>query len=292
MSHESVWARQAVAYVDARCHGAPLNRDMRITLNFHADRESKGINILDALAQDGAYRSQFETGTSNGGLTAHIGGDRWNWEKQLFGGAYDTAPASERPKYGALNHLGLTLGGAPRFGAVHLRLREHMLDRATYCFPDSSFKPTRFATAQRFGLMPLSTEFARIAASDPSNESYDPLDGYVEAHVHGRIILVEDVEALVMDPCYRDTIYEEKAHSLGVDVEWHEGRVLTLSALDEHQDYRGAEPVRIGREIARDEVIDALIIGDAVRSGRYGNQPLKQLWHLTAQWGVPRHVAR
>ena len=31
---------------------------------------------VQALAEDGAYRSQFVTGTSNGGLTAHPGGDR------------------------------------------------------------------------------------------------------------------------------------------------------------------------------------------------------------------------
>src|SRR5699024_11969950 len=52
-----------------------------------------------------------------GGLTAHPGGDRWRWEQRIFGGAYDGAPARERPKYGALNHRRNPLGGAPRFGS-------------------------------------------------------------------------------------------------------------------------------------------------------------------------------
>ncbi|WTJ93120.1 DUF3626 domain-containing protein [Streptomyces sp. NBC_01537] len=53
--------------------------------------------------EDGVHHSQFVTGTSNGGLTAHPGGDRWRWESRVFGGAYDSAPARQRPVYGALN---------------------------------------------------------------------------------------------------------------------------------------------------------------------------------------------
>lgn len=103
MSGMSVWARQAIECVDVRCSGMPLARRYRITLNFHPDRDVAGLNILDALRGDGFYRSQFETGTSNGGLTAHPGGDRWLWEQQLFCGVYDNAPGAERPKYGALS---------------------------------------------------------------------------------------------------------------------------------------------------------------------------------------------
>jgi hypothetical protein len=64
------------------------------------------------------YRSQFETGTSNGGLTAHPGGDRWSWESRIFAGAYDDAPSAERPKYGSLNFPRRATGGAPRFGSA------------------------------------------------------------------------------------------------------------------------------------------------------------------------------
>jgi Protein of unknown function (DUF3626) len=88
----------------------------RVTLNFHPDRLCRGELVLDAICRDSLYRSQFETGTSNGGLTAFRGGGRWDWESRFFGAAYDDAPAAERPKYGSLNFRRRTVGGSPRFG--------------------------------------------------------------------------------------------------------------------------------------------------------------------------------
>ncbi|WP_425584256.1 hypothetical protein [Streptosporangium album] len=38
--------------------------------------------------------SQFVTGTGNGGLTAHPGGDRWRWESRIFA----RAPTTRRPR--------------------------------------------------------------------------------------------------------------------------------------------------------------------------------------------------
>ncbi|WP_371129636.1 DUF3626 domain-containing protein [Streptomyces sp. TLI_105] len=94
-----------------------------MTLNFHPDRPLHGRLILDAMAEDGVYRSQFVTRTSKGGPTAHPGGDRWRWESRIFGGAYDEAAAHERPVYGALNFRRKPVGGAPRFGSAHGRPR-------------------------------------------------------------------------------------------------------------------------------------------------------------------------
>ncbi|WP_353508012.1 DUF3626 domain-containing protein [Intrasporangium sp.] len=71
----------------SRSRGQPLADGVRVTLNFHPDRLSRDVPILRALARDGRYRSQFETGTSNGGPTAHHGGARWEWESRNFGGA-------------------------------------------------------------------------------------------------------------------------------------------------------------------------------------------------------------
>lgn len=140
------------------------------------------------------------TGTSNGGLTAHPGGDRWLWEQRIFGHAYDDAPLSERPKYGALNHRRRRIGAAPRFGSAHLRLTEAVLDRTTFCFPDSTFELTAMGTVERFDLLPLAENFdARLR---PGLEPADGgvLDDYVEAHVHGTVELFTDAEAVVLDP--------------------------------------------------------------------------------------------
>lgn len=287
-SEASQWASAAVAHVDGTSTGAPLDRSSRITLNFHPDRGADGLLTIETMVRDGVYRSQFETGTSNGGLTAHPGGDRWLWERRLFGGAYDEAPAEERPKYGALNHRRRSLGGAPRFGSAHLRLAEHTLDRATFCFPDSAMAPQHFATAHRFGLLTLADAFdARDRGGLIEPDGGDLLDGYVEAQVHGVVEIGTDVEAIVLDPCYRDTEIEDAATRLQIPVEWHEGRVLSVTDLEEHRSYREPEAVAVGRAIARDQLITARIICDAARTGRHHPQAIKQVWHHTARYGYP-----
>jgi len=97
---------RAIAHVAVLADGGPADPAWRVTLHFHPDRLAGGVPILRRMAGDGVYRSQFETGTSNGGLTAYRGGDRWRWESRMFGGAYDEGPAAARPKYGALNSGG------------------------------------------------------------------------------------------------------------------------------------------------------------------------------------------
>lgn len=289
MSRPSVWAAKAVENLDRRASGRKLDPRQRITLNFHPDRlTASGALTIEALVRDGVYRSQFETGTSNGGLTAHRGGARWEWENQLFDGAYDDAPASERPKYGALNHRRRALGGAPRFGSAHFRLGESALERATFCFPDSAMSPTDFATAAHFDLLRLGEMFDQTQR-DPAVEPDDGdlLDGYIEAQVHGVVDLATDVEALVLDPCYRGTSVETAARQLPVDLEWHEGRVLTVEGLSQRAYYRDAGAQDVGRAIARDGVLDARVVGDASRTGRFPAQDLKQVWHLIARFGSP-----
>src|SRR5690606_26952412 len=62
------------------CAPRPAARLPGVTIQFHPDWPFRNGTVLEAIAADGRYRSQFETGTSNGGLTAHHGGDRWQWE--------------------------------------------------------------------------------------------------------------------------------------------------------------------------------------------------------------------
>ncbi len=203
-----------------------------MTINFHPDRLSGGVTVLESLARDGVYRSQFETGTSSGGLTAHRGGARWHWEKRIFGSA-------------------------------HLRLTEAVLDRSTFCFPDSVF--TDEIEATEGGL----------------------LDDYVEAHVHGPVELAVDVEALVLDPCFRGSPIEVQAGALGVAVEWHEGRRLTVRALAEHPLFRGPRTVEVGRRIAVAGLLDAAVVGRAAEAGEDDPQDLKKVWHCVARFGAP-----
>ncbi|GLY50045.1 DUF3626 domain-containing protein [Lentzea sp. NBRC 102530] len=249
---------RAIAHVEALSAGGPLPRDLRVTLNFHPGR-----GVLAQLARDGAYRSQFETGTSNGGLTAHPGGDRWQWESRLFGGAYDRADPSARPKYGALDHRRRGCGAAPRFGSAHLRLTEAVLDRTTFCHPDSVFDPVDFGTARRFALLGHAT---------PA----DPLDDYVEAHVHGPVTF-DDVEAVVLDPTFPEV-------DLPCRVERHAGFRLSTQDLLRHAGYRTQESVELGLELARDGVLTP----DLLDTASAPPQVVKHLWHHLARFGYPR----
>jgi hypothetical protein len=269
-------ARRAIAHVAARSRGGPLPADLRVTLNFHPDRVAGGMLAIEALARDGVYRSQFETGTSNGGLTAYPGGDRWRWERRIFGGAYDDAPPALRPKYGALNVRRKPAGGAPRFGSAHLRLTPETLARTTFCYPDSVFEPEHFGVADKSALVELALADER-----------DALDDYVEAQVHGEVRLDRDVEALVLDPCFRGTEVERAARGLPCPVEWHHGFRLATDVLVRHPDYRGEHVVHLGLALAVDGVLDARIVGEAARTGMHDAQALKRVWHCVARFGAP-----
>lgn len=284
----SPWARAALEHVAEAAAGDPLDPRSSVTINFHPERRIGGDTVLGRIGQEGIYRSQFETGISNGGLTAVPGGDRWNWEKRIFGGAYDTAPVAERPKYGALNHRHRSIGAAPRFGSAYLRLSTDVLPRTTFSFPDSVLEPHDFATAERFDLLYLADQFDQVRRTDLVEATEGgQLDDYIEAHVHGILDLTRDVETLVLDPAFRDTTIEDDAATLGVPVEWHEGRQLTLAELDRHPDFRGPHIVAVGHRVAEHGTIDAAIIGRAATREREKPEELKRLWHYVARFGVP-----
>jgi hypothetical protein len=267
--------QRALSHVAAQSAGPPVDASLRITLNFHPDRMAAAGPLLQALADEGVYLSQFVTGTSNGGLTAHRDGDRWRWEHRMFGGAYDDAPADVRPVYGALNFRRKLVGAAPRFGSAHLRLTTATLARATFCYPDSHLEPTAFAVADKMSLIDL-------ALADQQDE----LDDYIEAQVHGPVRLDRDVEALVLDPGYRGTDVETAARRLPCPLEWHPGFRLSAAELRRHPDYRGQRYVDLGTEIAVDGDLTPRLIGDAARSGHYDEQDLKRVWHHLARFGA------
>ena len=266
--------QKALTYVAARSHGGPLDPTLRVTVNFHPARFYRGVPLLRCFAEDRVYRSQFETGTSNGGLAAYPGGERWNWETRLFGGAYDAASAKERPKVGALNYRRRATGAAPRFGSAHLRLRPGIGPRCTFCYPDASFDPSAFGVASRMSLIDL-------AATDQR----DRLDDYIEAHVHGPLRLATDVEALVLDPCFRDTEVEALALQLPFALEWHSGFRLHVDEMALHPSYRGPEYVVLGRSLAVDGWLTPAILERAVRTERHHPQDIKKVWHYLARFG-------
>ena len=267
--------QQAIGHVAKLATGSPIDPRLRVTIHFHPDHLYQGEPILAAIARDGIWRSQFETGTSNGSLTAHAGGDRWYWESRIFGGAYDNAPASARPKYGALNFPSRPTGGSPRFGSAFLRLAEHTLARTTFCYPDSYYDPQHFGVASHMSLIAIA-----------QSTDCDLLDDYIEAHVHGPLTLAHDVDAVVLDPCYKATEVEQLASRLPCPIEWHPGFRLNVTVLQSQPQYRGQEYVDLGSALAQDGWLTANLIGDASRTGQYDEQSLKRVWHYLARFGT------
>jgi hypothetical protein len=182
-------SRRAVAFVEAASRGGPLPRGLEVTVHFHPDRLFRGVPLLRHLVTDGVYRSQFETGTGNGGLTAYPGGDRWRWEHRMFGGAYDDSPAVARPKYGALNLRRRPAGGGIRFGSSHLRVAPPVLQRTTFCWPDSHLEPTLFGTARRAALV-LDPSFSGTEVEAAAHDLAVPLEWH-----HGFVLTVPELRA-------------------------------------------------------------------------------------------------
>lgn len=269
---------KAISHVRSRSEGSPVPTGLPVTLNFHPDILHRGRLMIEALAEEGIYRSQFETGTSNGGMTAHPSGDRWRWESEMFGAAYDNVAPDLRPKYGALNYLRSVTGGSPRFGSSHLRLRPHVLARTTFCYPDSYLDPVDFGVSDRMSL---------IALAEKGRASMDVLDSYIEAHVHGPLILAEDVEAIVLDSCYRNTPIEAVAATLPFALEWHPGFRMPVSQIEDCAAYRGLEVAELAASIAVDGSVTPREIGLALRFNRAAPQSLKRVWHCVARFGGP-----
>lgn len=267
---------QAIENVRVKSKGEVATFEHVVTINFHPDRFTLDQKpLLSAIAEDGYLKSQFETGTSNGGLTAYHGGDRWVWEHRVFDGAYDSAPDNLRPKYGALNYKNYEMGASPRFGSSYFQLKPHVRERTTFCYPDSYFEPEDFAVSNRLS--------ALIDMAMSSNT--DMLDDYIEAHVHGVISLNEDVESLVLDPIYRGTSVEKSALELGVPINWHKGFELSVEQMSLYPGYRGQEYINLAQKLAQDGKVNARLLGLAVTEHGYDEQDIKKIWHYLARFG-------
>lgn len=294
-----------------------------VTLNFHPDRYCPdGRQVLEGLAADGAYRGQFETGTTNGGRTAYAGGDRFLWEQRLFSDAYPPE-ALNRPKYGALNVLNFLDGASARFGSCFLTLKPSVLPRLTFAYGDSSSDPEILCTADRFSGIVAALlrdavqtgrflnlenvspgEALRLIAEPSAPEIGRNLDHCVEAHVHGDVSLREDAAALHLDASFRGTETGQRAAALSdalkVPLFWIPERRLPVDEIGD--EFRGPAmrplAARVDDLAGGGGYVNAARIGAASRESvdfperwrDLGDEPalfqfFKQLWHTTAFFG-------
>lgn len=320
-SSERVWS-ETIGDSMSLDAAVELFRDSgRVTLNFHPDRVSRlGLSVAAGLLRDGSYRSQWVTGISAGSRSAVAGGERQRFERELFGGAYDSASpeGQELPVYGSFDLLFDPHGGSPRFGSSFVVLRRHVLGRTTLCIGDSHMGPRDVGTVDSPWslLAALAVQAARgvlleralgrdefLSALRGAWRLQRPsrcLDGYVEAEVHGGVSLADDVEAIILDPSFRATHVEDDlaaaSERYGFDLLWHQGSELHVD--DVPDDFRGPTMTGLAERVARaDGIVDARAIGIAARSvqvdepSALGDPPdselqqLKYLWHTVLAHG-------
>lgn len=206
-------------------------------------------------------------------------------ESRLFSGRYDAADRHDRPVYGAWNRRDDPYGAAPRFGSAYLRLRPDVLDRATFCWPDSVFDPDAVGGAESLddlcrladaGLL----DPALLPATAADLSLGDPLNDYVEAHVHGGLSIARDVDAVVVDPADHE-VHTDALARLGCAVEVHPGYRVRADMIDPA--YRGEVPVNLARRLGG--TVTPARLADAARSGEHDPQAVKWLWHCLARYG-------
>jgi len=300
-----------------------LNRP--ITLNFHPDRKSNNqLLIIDSLIEQGLYHGQFHTGTTNGGKSAYVGGDRFLWEQRLFCNAYPH-DSKERPKYGALNLFNYADGASARFGSSFFTLKNEVVKRCTFAYGDSSTNPTTLCTSDTFVsilaaifedvrknkkfldrlISTVQETLAILLNTSKNNDLGRNLDYCIETHIHGDISLAEDVECFYLDGSYQGSQIAKKAELLcqmyAVELCWIPKRQLFIKDIKEF--FRGEKIPMLAKKIDNtfgdsQGVINAAIIGMASQDSStnplawndIGNeseifQYIKQLWHTVAYFG-------
>ncbi len=270
-----------------------IDQHYRVAIHFHPDRiDRRGNMVLKSLLEEGVYKNQFETGISNGGLSAYEGGERVQWEHDLFGDSFVRAPKVSRPKYGALDFRLFPEGPAPRFGSCYMVLSLDVMKRSTFTFMDSNLNSNGKATfgnwdcllAELFtgvfinelflGKFHVSTDEVVDILFHSSSNGYDEtyfnqpvgrnLNHYVEAQIHGSIELMKDVERLVVDRSFVDSppirgFLNDIEAKYNIPVSWHPG--FQLSSLEVPQNFRGKDMPLIARRIVGDGYLSVRELG-------------------------------
>jgi hypothetical protein len=307
-----------------------ITTQARVVVHFHPDRlNARGQRVVEGLLASGLYQNQFETGLSNGKLSPYPGGDRDRWENTLFRGAYATATSSERPKYGALDLMRHPDGASPRFGSCYLVLHPPVSRRCTFTYMDSHRLPLEKGTLAVFedvlaallsecferwyalgekhirppGL--ISCLLQNLPGQYPDPSLLTPvrnLNHYIEAQIHGLLLLERDVERLVADPSFQGEetgeLLEALCEKYDIEICWHCG--FRMKAADVPADFRGPAMPSLAQRIARKGYIDASVLGQAAADLRRNPrqwldrgtleqclQELKLLWHVLVGFGNP-----
>ncbi len=297
-----------------------------VTINFHPDRFSNnGKTIMENLLEQGQYDSQFRTGTTNGGKSAFVGGDRFLWEQHMF---FDTYPPEsiDRPKYGALNLFQYIDGASARFGSCFFTLKQDVIHRCTFAYGDSSTNPHTLCTSDTFAAVlvdifkdvksncrmlnqAIASEQETLAVLlNPCNKPKHigrNLDYCIETHIHGDISLKDDVDNFYVDESFQGTSFAIQAEMIcqkyNIVLNWIPKRQVDIHSIGKL--FRGPKIPLLAQRIDKvfgnnQGIINSFLIGQASRDIELhpekwvdlGNesqlfQYIKQIWHTVGYFG-------
>ncbi|MBX2875374.1 MAG: DUF3626 domain-containing protein [Saprospiraceae bacterium] len=312
---------------------AAIRARTSIAIHFHPERISRvSATVAEGLWKEGECLTQFDTGISSGSPTGFVGGVRDEWERKFFGGYYHTPEVTHkgRPKYGALILANCPDGPAPRFGSSYLVLHPEVNKRSTYTFGgnqddlawkrtgswdhlDSIFLPVLKKLKEDdsvLGSPSLSiSEFLGFQRDGGGSSSASPnlshaLDSYVEAQIHGRVRLREDVEKVVVDRSFYgselERTLEKLARDYELELEWYDGYTASINEMP--TEFRGYRIDALTRRIAVGGELTAAKIGAASNSfhsnpelweeWRKGGEALtyfRRVWHALVYHGRATH---
>ena len=273
-----------------------IKSNTSIAIHFHPERLTKaGYSVAEGLVRTGRFRTQYETGISNGSPTAFPGGARDEWEKTFFGGLYhqEASKLIERPKYGALMLAGHLDGPAPRFGSCYLVFDQQVNTRSSYTYGGNQSdllheKTGAWENLDRviFALLvareqdhvlglkekSLGELLQRIGVKEGHQEENRPLgnalDSFVEAQIHGPVDLEKDAVKLVADSSFKETeiqtVLKELSNRYKVELDWYPGYALPISEVPNH--FRGYEIGPLVKRIAIDGILTTAKIGEAANA--------------------------
>lgn len=167
------------------------------------------IDVVDLILDDGRFKSQFETNSSQGTLDFDL---RKSFEMEGFGVPEDT-PDEQRPIYGYMTDKNAGYGNYKLnlYGGVAFVLKDSVKENTTVTFGDSLDGEL---PSSKIGNVKI--ESMEIVEGLVSEDSF----GYVEAQIHGGVKL-GDVEEIVIG---RDTLGKMlRAYNAAKDAEGEEG---------------------------------------------------------------------
>jgi hypothetical protein len=292
-----------------------------VNLHFHPDRIlNNNCTIVDSLIESGEYKNQYQTKISSGSLTAVIGEERDVWENKLFNNIYGSN-MNDRPKYGSLSLNSTSDGASPRFGSCFFVTTPEIKYRSTFTYGDSYLLPNEIGTANHLTLIYAKLYediFIRNTAlgfqynnlrdfikhitkilkqGELTEKNTHNLDFYIEAQIHGRIDLKNDITTFVADYSFKETEFESRFKELckkfDISLVWNLGYKLLINDIPDN--FRGIETQNFAKKIAENGIINAYIIGKALTNeklkAKYEKleifQLAKYVWHCLVKFGHP-----